>query len=252
MKRAGALLVSVMVAVSALGTTASPILARTADIWSNSDGFRSACVGFNNTYPSQMYSMARSQMATLGYSPINGALGSSFTKANFLGHVLSDWGVYVHSHGDNYWASSGAPNVDSGFLQDPGTSRCNSSSADMVRSSAIKSATRGSPYNLVVMSTCYLGGPTSTMPGAFQIEKMKTNIGSHEFFLGYVHSTFDSAAYRFESAFFTFLNGGTNHNRTVHQAFTYAAGIGGYTGPNSSNPFEPNWWGDPNYNGVAG
>jgi len=251
MKRAGALLASLMVAVSALSTTASPIQAHTADAWSNSNAFRSACVGFNNTYPQQMYSMARTQMALLGYSPINGAVGSSFTRSGFLGHVLSDWGVYVHSHGDNYWASSGAPNVDSGFMQDPGTTRCNSS-ADIIRSSAIKSATLGTPYNLVVMSTCYLGSSTSTMPAAFQIEKRKANIGAREFFLGYAHSTFDSSAYRFESTFFTYLNAGANHSRTVHQAFTYAAGIGGYTAPDSANPFEPNWWGDPNYNGVPG
>ncbi len=251
MKRAGALLVSVLVAVSTLAA-ASPVAAHTADTWSNSNGFRSACVGFNNTYPSQMYSWARSQMSLLGYSPINGALGASFTRSAFLGHVLSDWGVYVHTHGDNYWASSGRPNVDSGFLQDPGTTRCNSSSTDMIRSSAIKAATKGSPYNLVIMSTCALGDTSSTMPAAFQIQMMKTNMAEREFYLGYAHSTYDSSAFRFEKAFFTYLNGGSNHERTVHQAFTYASGIGGYESPDSANPFEPNWWGNPNYNGVAG
>jgi hypothetical protein len=250
MKRAGALLVSVMVAVSALGVTALPTYAHSADAWSNSDAFSSACVGFNDTYPQQMYSMARSQMSLLGYSPISGALGPSFTRSAFLINVFYDYGVYVHSHGDNYWAVSGAPNVDSAFLQDPGSGHCNSSN-DLVRASAIKTATMGTPYNLVVMSTCYLGSSTSTMPGAYQIEKVRVS-SQREFYLGYAKSTYDSSAFRFEQAFFTFLNGGTNHNRTVAQAFTYAAGIGGYSAVDAANPFTPSWFGNPNYNGVAG
>jgi hypothetical protein len=250
MKRAGALLVSIIAAVSALGATASPVTARTADAWSNADAFKSNCLGFNDSYPQLMYSQAHTQMALLGYSPVTGALGAAFTRTAFLNEVWYDYGVYVHSHGDNYWASTGAPKVDSAFLQDPGSRHCNTSS-DMVRSSAIKTATSGTPYNLVVMSTCYLGSSTSTMPGAYQIEKVKTST-QREFFLGYVYSTFDSSAYRFENVFFTYLNGSASHARTAYQAFVYATGIGGYTAPNSSNPFQANWWGNPNYNGTPG
>ena len=75
-------------------------------------------------------------------------------RTAFLNKVLYDWAVYVHTHGDNYWAASGWPNVDSAILQDPGYGRCNNSSVDMIRSSAIKAATMGTPYNLVIMSTC--------------------------------------------------------------------------------------------------
>ena len=249
MKRAVRWLVSIMVALSALGAAAVPASARSADTWVNSNAFTAGCLGFNNNWPSQMNSTARAQLARLGYSPIGGAIGAGFTKSAFLNQVFYEYGVYVHSHGDNYWAASGAPSVDSAFLQDPGAKRCNSSS-DMIRSSAIRSATMGTPYNLVIMSTCYLGSSTSTMPGAFQIEKVKSS-SQREFFLGYANSTFDSSAARFESAFFAWINGDPNHNRTVYQAFVYAQGVGGYTAPDG-NPFSPNWWGNPNYNGVAG
>jgi len=250
MKRAGALLVSFVAAAAALGTMAAPVSARTADAWSNSDAFTSKCLGFTDNYPSIMYSQAKAQMAGLAYSPITGALGSGFTRTAFLNEVFYDYGVYVHSHGDNYWASSGAPNVDSGFLQDPGSGKCNTSS-DIVRSSAIRTATSGTPYNLVVMSTCYMGASKSTMPGAFQIEKVK-NSTQREFYLGYTYSTYDSSAYLFEANFFSYLNGAADHSRTVYQAFAYALGRGGYEAPDTSDPFQPNWWGNPNYNGTAG
>lgn len=246
MKRAGALLVSFIFAVSALGATASPAMARIADVWSNSDAFKSNCLGFNDTYPQTMYSMAMTQLKNLGYSP-RGTIGAGFTRTAFLNQVFYDYAVYVHSHGDNYYSSG---SVDSGFLQDPGSGRCNSTSADIVRASAIKKATSGTPYNLIVMSTCFLGSSGSSMPAAFQIEKVR-NSTQKEFYLGYVYSTYDSAAYRFENAFFTYLNGASGHTRTVYQAFVYASGIGGYQSPDSLNPFTASWWGNPNYNGTA-
>jgi hypothetical protein len=202
MRRAQNWLVSIVLAVSALGATAQGSLAHTADVWSNSDGFKPSCIGVTDTYPDRMYKLARSQMALLGYSPVGGAIGAAFTRADFLDAVFYDYGVYVHTHGDNYWASTGYPNVDSGFLQDPGPARCNDYTKDMVRSSSIKSETMGTPYNLVIMSTCDLGSSISTMPDAFQIEKTKTST-QREFFLGYGTATYDSTAYRFESAFWS-------------------------------------------------
>jgi hypothetical protein len=159
--------------------------------------------------------------------------------------------VYAHTHGDNYWASSGAPNVDSAILQDPGAGNCSSFSRDAIRSSAIKAATYGTFYNLVIMSTCKLGSSASTMPGAFQMAKTKSST-EKKFYLGYVYLTYDSAQYRFERAFWSYLNGSPSHDRTVYQAFTYAASIGGYPAPDSANPFQANWWGNPNYNGTPG
>jgi hypothetical protein len=251
MRRAKTLLVSILLAVSALGATAQGAFAFRGDVWSNSNAFSRNCLGFTDTYPQQMYSLNTAQMAALGYSPVGGALGSAFTRSAFLGNVFYDYAVYAHTHGDNYWASSGAPNVDSAILQDPGTGKCNSFSRDAIRSSAIKAATYGTFYNLVIMSTCKLGSSASTMPGAFQIEKTKSS-PEREFYLGYVYLTYDSAAFRFEKALWSYLNGAPNHQRTLYQAFTYAASIGGYPVPNSANPFQANWWGNRNYNGTPG
>jgi hypothetical protein len=249
MKRAKALLVSALLAVSALAATAPSAAALRGSVWSNSDAFTARCLGFTDRYPQLMYDQATTQLKKLGYSWLGGSIGPGFTRAAFLGEVLSDFAVYVHSHGDNYWAASGRPNVDSGFLQDPGASRCNSAS-DIVRSSAIKAATLGTPYNLVIMSTCALGSSTSTMPDAFQIARTKGST-DREFYLGYANSVYDSSAYRFEGAFFAYLTGGTPHTRTAASAFAYAMSIGGYAIPDSSNPFTPNWWGSPNYDGMA-
>jgi hypothetical protein len=253
MRRAQTLLVSVLLAVSALGATAQGAFAYRTDVWSNSDSFSYNCLGFTDTYPAQLYSLATSQMRALGYSPVGGALGAGFTSSAFLTNVLPDWAVYAHTHGDNYWAASGYPNVDSAILQDPGTSRCSNFSKDAIRSSSIKSATRGSQYNLVIMSTCMLGASSSTMPGAFQIEKVKSST-DREFYLGYVYSTYDSAALRFEQAFWSYLNTYDQYGRrrTAYSAFTYAMSIGGYSAPDASDPFQANWWGNPTYNGLPG
>jgi hypothetical protein len=248
MRRAARALVSILVAAVVLTATAPLALAYTAHVWSNSDAFTVGCIGVNDTYPAKLYSLNVTQIGKLGFSPVYGRLGAGFTRAAFLSAVFSDFAVYVHSHGDNYWATSGAPNIDSAFLQDPGTGNCNSTSRDIVRSSAIKSATQGTQYNLVIMSTCYLGSSSSTMPGAFQIEKTKTST-QPEFYLGYVNSTYDSSALRFEQAFWSYMNGSTPNSRTFYEAFTYARGIGGYAIPDSANPFTPNWWGNPGYDG---
>jgi hypothetical protein len=245
MKRAQMLLVSVLLAVSSLGVMAQGALAWDGAVWSNSDSFSSRCLGFTDTYPKQLYSLATAQMTALGYSPIGGALGAGFTRSAFLATVAPDWAVYVHSHGDNYRATSGS-GIDSAFLQDPGPTACSDYHVDAVRASTIKATTAGVPFGLVIMSTCYLGSTRSTMPDAFQIAKVK-NSPDMEFYLGYVNSTYDSSSLRFEKAFWSYLSGGIT--RTAYQAFTYASGIGGYSQPDASNPFQANWWGSPIFNG---
>jgi hypothetical protein len=247
MKRAQTMLVSILLAVSALGASTQGAFAYTADVWTNSNSFSYGCLGFTDTYPQQLYSLNQAQIAALGYAPVRGAIGSGFTTGNFLGNVLADWTVYVHSHGDNYWGSSGG--IDSGFRQDPGSGSC---VGNIVRSSAIQSATRGTRYNLVIMSTCNMGSGSSTMPTAFQIEKIKNNT-QPEFYLGYVYLTYDSAQLRFENAFWSYVSGSPAGNRrTLLQAFTYASSIGGYEAPDSADPFQANWWGSPTYTGVPG
>jgi hypothetical protein len=251
MKRASTWLVSVLIAASAMGAPAPAVAARTAHVWSNSDAFSVKCLGVNDTYPKQLFTLNVAQIAKVGFSPVGGALGAAFSRSAVLNSVLLDYAVYVHSHGDNYWASGGAPNIDSAFLQDPGTSRCNDSSLDKVKSSSIKAATYGTTYNLVIMSTCYLGNSVSTMPAAFQIAKVK-NATDSEFYLGYVHSTWDSSSLRFEKAFWSYMNGSVANSRTFAQAYAYAVSIGGYEAVDASNPFQANWWGNPSYTGTTG
>ena len=251
MKRARRLLVSVLLATSALGALAQGASAFQGVVWSNSDSFSYRCLGITDTFPQQLYSMARSRMAALGYGPIGGAIGPSFSSSAFLDTVLPSWAVYVHSHGDNYWATSGWPRIDSAFLQDPGPTRCSHYKTDAVRSSAIKTATLGTRYNLVIMSTCRLGSTLSTMPGAFQIEKVKNNT-QREFFLGYVNATYDGDMLRFERAFWSYLSRASGPRRTLYRAFTYAASIGGYDAPDAADPIQANWWGNPTYDGRPG
>lgn len=248
MKRASTLLVSVVIAASALGASVQMAAAYNAHVWSNSDAFKATCLGFNDTYPLQHFNLSVAQLGKLGFGPVAGALGPGFTRTAFLNNVLNDYAVYVHSHGDNYWAASGAPNIDSGILQDPGTGKCNSSK-DMIRSSSIRAATQGSFYNVVIMSTCMLGSNSSTMPAAFQIAKTK-QATDYEFYLGYVYHTWDSSSLRFEKAFWSYMNGGTPHSRSLAQAFAYAASIGGYAAVSTREPFQANWWGNPNYDGT--
>jgi hypothetical protein len=246
MKRASSLLVSAVLAGSVLGGAASPVTAYTAHVWSNSNAFASQCLGFTDNYPKLHYKLNVGQLAKLGFSPVQGALGAGFTKSAFLANVFSDYAVYVHSHGDNYWASSGAPNVDSGFMQDPGVGGCNDS-GDIVRSSSIKATTQGTTYNIVIMSTCMLGSTSSTMPAAFQIAKVRTSTDP-EFYMGYPVHVWDSSSYRFESGFWSYINGGIG-TRMLSQAFAYASALGGYSAVSASEPFKASWWGNPNYVG---
>jgi hypothetical protein len=98
MKRAEMLLVSILLAASTLGATAQAASAHRGDVWSNSDGFSSNCLGFTDTYPQQLYNLANAQLTRLGYGPMRGDLGPAFTTSAFLGNVAYPWAVYAHTH----------------------------------------------------------------------------------------------------------------------------------------------------------
>ena len=83
MKRAEALLVSILLAVSALGATAQGASAYTADAWSNSNAFSYSCLGFTDTYPQQLYSLATSQLAKLGVE-----FGEKIRRGSLTGVLL--------------------------------------------------------------------------------------------------------------------------------------------------------------------
>lgn len=102
MRRARLLLVSGLIAASTLASTApGTFAAYQGQVRSNSDGFSASCLGYVDTYPQQLYSLAVGQMAKLGYAVTDASLGSAFTRSAFLTTVGKDYAVYVHSHDDN-------------------------------------------------------------------------------------------------------------------------------------------------------
>jgi hypothetical protein len=68
-----------------------------------------------------------------------------------------------------------------------------------------------------------------------------------------VYLTYDSSQLRYENAFWSYVSGSPyGYRRPLSQAFTYAWSIGGYEAPDSADPFQPNWWGNPTYTGTPG
>ena len=238
MRRAQGWLVSILVAASALGLTAPATSAYTGDTWSNSDAFRSNCLGFNDTYPTRMLSAALGGYAKLGYTT-TAYSGTAFSKTQVLSRTLNDWGFYVHSHGDNY-AYSGSTR-DFGFREDAGM--C--SGARIIFARDITAVRRGRTSNLVIMSTCHLGESATTMPGAFAITKTKAGWGAWagpSFYLGYLGEAWDSDEYAFESRFWSAIGPGYG----VGQAFDVAR-LGSF-----NVGFAANWYGSYVWTGRAG
>lgn len=201
----------------------------------NHTAFDTGCIGFDDAFPHKMVSAAGAAYARLGYATTQW-FGPAFTKVGFLGRTWNDWGAYVHSHGDYYWNSDGYRY--SGFREDAG--RC--AGAGIVYSKEILAKRAGRASNLVVMSTCHLGEPNTTMPAAFGIGKVKDHWVGPKFYLGYIGSAFDSDEWTFEQAFWNALAGGRN----VGTAFDLASA--GWFG----HAFGADWWGSYAYTGKAG
>lgn len=202
----------------------------TATVDTNTSAFSAGCLGFSDPYPDAMYDNAVAAYKTLAYD-VRGYEGSSFTKARTLANLATDWGFYVHSHGDHYA-------VGWGFRSDEG--KC--SGAPIVTSSDIGAARSGRQSNLVVLSTCHLGEAASDMPAAFAIEKQQVAWYQPEFYLGYKGSVYDSDQWRFEKQIWSRLL-----NYSLGQAFDLAVAAGGY-----HSGFVAQWWGSYNYYGWAG
>ncbi len=205
----------------------------------NDTAFSAACLGFEDSYPDKLYAAALAGYRRLGYETA-GFFGPTFTRAQVLARTPVDWGYYVHSHGYRYW-HPGDATYYSGFRDDAG--RC---SGAVVYSKDIALKRAGRQSNLVVMSTCYLGDPTTTMPGAFAIEKSKARQlqwNGPEFYVGFVGEAWDSDEYTFETRFWDALASG----RGVGAAFDIALGAGGWR-----HPFGADWWGSYYWSGRAG
>jgi len=181
-------------------------VAYTGDVWSNSDSFTARCLGFTDTYPQQLYSLTTGQMGAFG-------LPAHHRRARVLIHQvrLPERGLLRLRR-----VRSQPRRQLLGFVR---SAECRLGDHAGPRSDEVLGLlegrhpvehhqvdTIGTPYNLVIMSTCNLGSSSSTMPNAFQIEMTKAST-QREFYLGYAYLTYDSSELRFERAFWSYLNG---------------------------------------------
>ena len=228
-----------LLAVTILVTgTAVPVMAaEQASIDVNTTAFNPPCDGDWNGIVPKMQAAAKAAYARLGHTA-TAFTGAAFTKAATLKRTPSDWGYYVHSHGDNYLNADGRRYT--GFREDSGD--CNQL---VVFSKDIKAKRLGRQSNLVFVSTCHGGDAITTMPDAFAIAKTKTITGNQgpEFYTGYVGVQWDSDEWVFEQRFWNALAGG----KSVGAAFNVAM-LGAF----NAAGFDADWWGTYHWSGAAG
>jgi len=223
-----------------LPSSAGPAVAASyqASIDANVTAFNPPCDDDPNPFVPKMKNAAVAAYARLGHVA-TGFSGKAFTRAATLARTPSDWGYYVHSHGDFYLNSDGRRYT--GFREDSGD--CVQS---VVFSKDIKAKRLGRASNLIFMSTCHGADANTTMPWAFAIEKTKStgalNQGS-EFYVGYIGVQWDSDEWIFEQRYWNALAGG----KSVGQAFDIAM-LGAF----NHAGFDANWWGTYSWSGAAG
>jgi hypothetical protein len=226
----------ILVALGLLASGPHPALAAyQASADSNESAFRSPCVGFRDSHPARMLALALTGLRSLGYST-TGFSGTGFTHASVLARTVNDFGFYVHSHGDEYWYAPGQRRYN-GFREDSGD--C---SQAVIFSNQIASARAGRFTNLVVVSTCHNADPGTTLPGAFGIDRTKSQAGASHFYLGYLGIAYDNDEQAFETAFWSALERG----RSVGAAFDLGLL------QNFSHPLDADWWGTYTWSGRAG
>lgn len=228
------------VAVLMTGSAAAAMAASpyNASIDVNRSAFNPPCDGDANAIVPKMQTAAKAAYARLGHLA-GDYTGAAFTRAATLKRTPTDWGYYVHSHGDFYLNADGSRYT--GFREDSGD--CVQA---VVFSKDIKAKRLGRASNLVFISTCHSGDANTTMPAAFAIEKTKSignaNQGS-EFYVGYLGLQWDSDEWTFEQRYWNGLAGG----RSVGSAFDIAM-LGSFNDP----AFEADWWGTYSWSGHAG
>jgi hypothetical protein len=229
------LAVAVLMTGSAAALAASPY---PASIDVNRTGFNPPCDDDANLIVPKMQAAAKAGFGRLGHLAED-YTGAEFTKAATLKRTPTDWGYYVHSHGDYYLNADGSRYT--GFREDSGD--CSQS---VIFSKEIKAKRLGRQSNLVFISTCHAADAITTMPGAFAIAKTKSvgaaNQGP-EFFVGYIGVQWDSDEWIFEQRFWNALAGG----KSVGAAFDVAM-LGSF----AHAGFDADWWGTYHWSGVAG
>jgi len=232
------LLLAASLATSAAAPAASAQAAYQGTVASNETAFEPPCLAFDDPFPEKMQRAAAAGLTALGYAT-RSYMGAAFTRTAYLARTASDWGTYVHSHGDHYWYAADGRRY-AGFREDSGD--C---SQAVVYSKEIAAKRGGRPSNLVVMSMCHVGEDASTMPGAFAIAKTKFAKGSWggpEFFVGYLGDAWDNDEWEFEVAFWDAIGPGYG----AGEAFDVAAA------QVFAHAFDANWWGSYVYTGRAG
>ncbi|MGZ3586291.1 MAG: hypothetical protein ACXVAP_03475 [Candidatus Limnocylindrales bacterium] len=210
-----------------------------ASVYTNVTAF-DTCDGTPDTISHSLKVLAQNGFVALGYASAAYET-SGFTKAQFLARTPADQAVYVHSHGDQYYAPN--PKQVQGFRDDGGDCTQAITYATEVK------ARRTSGAHLVLMSTCHLaevartaGQPT--MSEAYGIERLKSTVnGSYrgpEFYLSYVGLAYTADMLRFEQKFWAYIGQG----RGLGDAFTLARANAGM-----SAATVPDWFGEYVYTG---
>jgi hypothetical protein len=219
-------------------STAVVAAAYPASVDVNRTAFNPPCDNDANATVPKMQAAAKAGYARLGHVSED-FTGAEFTRAATLRRTPSDWGYYVHSHGDYYLNSDGSRYT--GFREDSGD--C---SQAVVFSKDIKAKRLGRQSNLVFISTCHAADSNTTLPAAFAIAKTKSTGGTSqgpEFYVGYIGVQWDSDEWVFEQRFWNALAAG----KAVGQAFDIAM-LGAFR----AAAFDANWWGTYYWSGHAG
>lgn len=221
----------------AVPVPASGVSPYQASVDANITAFNPPCDNDLNPFVPKMKNAAVAAYNRLGHAA-TGYSGAAFTRAATLKRTPSDWGYYVHSHGDNYLNGDGRRYT--GFREDSGD--CVQS---VVFSKDIKAKRLGRQSNLVFISTCHSGDGIATMPDAFAIAKTKSITGTQgpEFYVGYVGLRWDSDEWLFEQRFWNSLA----NLKSVGASFDIAM-LGNF----NDARFDAEWWGTYHWSGVAG
>jgi hypothetical protein len=232
-------LLSAVLLMALAGTAVHAAYPASVDV--NKTAFNPPCDGDANAIIPKMQAAAVAAYNRLGHVT-TAFTGAGFTRANTLKRTVTDWGYYVHSHGDYYWHAADARRY-TGFREDSGD--C---SQAVIYSKDIKAKRAGRQSNLVFISTCHAsdgGANPTTLPSAFAISKTKEFDGNQgpEFYTGYVGVQWDTDEWVFEQRFWNALAG----NKSVGAAFDVAM-LGSF----AHAGFDADWWGTYHWSGHAG
>jgi hypothetical protein len=219
--------------MSGIATVARAAYPASIDV--NRSAFNPPCDGDANAIVPKMLKAATAAYAGLGHAT-TGFTGAAFTRAATLKRTVSDWGYYVHSHGDYYW-HAGDGRRYTGFKEDSGD--CVQST---IFSKDIKAKRLDRLSNLVFVSTCHSADANTTMPGAFGIAKTKSS-SQAEFYVGYLGVQWDTDEWIFEQRYWNALASG----KSVGAAFDIAM-LGNF----NHAGFDADWWGRYHWSGLAG